>query len=86
MATRQKYSGCPSKLLRLPYISCSVVEVFTVRVERKMNEVVNRLNRTKELRRPNLREEREERDREETVDKRRRAEEQVGLLRFHGNK
>lgn len=40
-------------------------EVHTVSVEKKNNEIVNRLNKTKEERKPDLRLERESRDREE---------------------
>lgn len=42
-----------------------VVQVKTVRVEKKINEVVNRLNKTRAERKPDLRAEREERDRRE---------------------
>lgn len=45
-------------------------EVRTMVVEKKINEVVNRLNRTKEERFPDLRLEREQRDQEERDDKR----------------
>ncbi|KAG1681863.1 Coiled-coil domain-containing protein 25 [Nymphon striatum] len=44
-------------------------EVRTTRVERRVNECVNRLNKTKEEKQPNLRNEREERDRLEREDK-----------------
>ena len=54
-----------------------IVQVFTVKVEKKLNDVVNRLNKTKEERKPNLQEEREERDREERREKKRRDEEEV---------
>jgi len=39
--------------------------VRTIKVERKANEVVNRLNKTRQERTPDLRQERERRDREE---------------------
>lgn len=45
-------------------------EVCTMVVEKRINEIVNRLNKTKEERFPDLRMEREERDREEREDKR----------------
>ena len=41
-------------------------QVKTVTVEKKLNEIVNRLNKTCEERQPDLRAEREERDRRET--------------------
>ncbi|KAK6188196.1 hypothetical protein SNE40_004428 [Patella caerulea] len=40
-------------------------EVRKVRVEKRLNEIVNRLNKTKKEVHPNLRDEREERDRKE---------------------
>ncbi|XP_070555784.1 coiled-coil domain-containing protein 25-like [Ptychodera flava] len=40
-------------------------EVKTMKVEKRINEIVNRLNKTKEERQPDLRAEREQRDREE---------------------
>lgn len=48
-----------------------------MKVEKKIGEVVNRLNKTKEERKPDLQAEREERDREERVERRRREEEEV---------
>ena len=51
--------------------------MFTVKVEKKINEIVNRLNKTREQRKPDLQAEREERDREERVERRRRDEEEV---------
>ena len=48
-----------------------------MKVEKKLNDVVNRLNKTKEMRKPNLQEEREERDREERAEKKKREEEKV---------
>ncbi|XP_013418284.1 coiled-coil domain-containing protein 25 [Lingula anatina] len=44
-------------------------EVVTVHVEKKLNEIVNRLNKTKEEKHPDLRALREERDRREREDK-----------------
>jgi len=41
-----------------------------VRIEKRINEIVNRLNKTKEERFPDLRAEREERDRKEREDQR----------------
>ncbi|XP_063967926.1 coiled-coil domain-containing protein 25-like isoform X1 [Lytechinus pictus] len=59
-------------------------EVITVTVEKKLNEIVNRLNKTKEERKPDLRLEREARDREERnenkkkmADKRKQEEEEI---------
>lgn len=43
-------------------------KVCTVMVEKKLNEVVNRLNRTREEKYPNLQEEREKRDREDQAE------------------
>ncbi|KAK2185517.1 hypothetical protein NP493_232g03002 [Ridgeia piscesae] len=40
-------------------------EVRTIHVEKRINEIVNRLNKTKVEKKPDLREEREERDRKE---------------------
>ena len=48
-------------------------------VEKKVNEIVNRLNKTCEERQPDLRAEREERDRQERLEKRRQQEEEVWL-------
>ncbi|CAN8001921.1 unnamed protein product, partial [Ixodes hexagonus] len=44
-------------------------EVRTMRVEKRINEIVNRLMKTKEERQPDFRAEREERDRKEREDK-----------------
>jgi hypothetical protein len=46
-------------------------------VEKKMNEIVNRLNKTKTERFPDLRVEREQRDQEEREDKRKEMQEKV---------
>lgn len=43
-------------------------EVRKIHVEKRINEIVNRLNKTKEEKEPNLRDEREERDRKERED------------------
>nr|CAG4643568.1 EOG090X0G3O [Ilyocryptus agilis] len=51
-------------------------EVRKIRVEKRINEVVNRLNKTKVERKPDLRFEREQRDREEREDKKRLLREQ----------
>ena len=48
-------------------------------VEKKLNEIMNRLNKTCEERQPDLRAEREERDRQERLDRRRLQEEEVGI-------
>ena len=46
-------------------------------VEKKLGEVVNRLNRTREEKYPNLREEREKRDRLEEAELRHQQQEKV---------
>ena len=51
-------------------------------VEKKINEVVNRLNRTKEERFPDLRLEREQRDQEERDDKRKELQAKVSDVSF----
>lgn len=51
-------------------------EVRTIKVEKRINEIVNRLNKTKEERFPNLRDEREERDRQEREDGKQKLREQ----------
>ena len=56
---------------------CMCIQVFSVKVEKKLGEVVNRLNKTKEQRKPNLQEEWEERDQQERIEKKRRDEEMV---------
>lgn len=50
-------------------------EVRTMTVEKRINEIVNRLNKTKEERFPDLRIEREQRDQEEREDKRKEMQE-----------
>lgn len=51
-------------------------EVRKIRVEKRVNEVVNRLNKTKVEKKPDLRQEREERDREERDNKKQLMKEQ----------
>lgn len=51
-------------------------EVRKIRVEKRINEIINRLNKTKQDRKPDLRAEREERDRKEREDKKRVLREQ----------
>lgn len=46
-------------------------------VEKKLGEVVNRLNKTREEKYPNLREERERRDRQEEAELRHQQQEKV---------
>ena len=48
-----------------------------MKVEKKLNDVVNRLNKTKEQRKPDLQAEREERDRQDRVERRRLEEQKV---------
>lgn len=51
-------------------------EVRVIKVEKRINEIVNRLNKTKEEKFPNLRDEREERDRLEREDGKQKLREQ----------
>ncbi|XP_074635162.1 coiled-coil domain-containing protein 25-like isoform X2 [Acropora palmata] len=51
-------------------------EVHIMKVEKRINEIVNRLNKTKEEKFPNLRDEREERDRLEREDGKQKLREQ----------
>lgn len=51
-----------------------------MKVEKRINEIVNRLNKTKEEKFPNLRDEREERDRLEREDGKQKLREQVTLF------
>lgn len=51
-------------------------------VERKVSEVVNRLNKTKQETKPDLRAEREERDRQERLEMKRIKEEEVGMVQI----
>lgn len=48
-----------------------------MKVEKRINEIVNRLNKTKTERFPDLRVEREQRDQEEREDKRKEMQEKV---------
>ena len=64
---------CPAWLIDMIY-----KQVKTVTVEKKLSEIVNRLNKTSEEHQPDLRAEREERDRQERLEKRRLQEEEVG--------
>jgi hypothetical protein len=50
--------------------------VRTLRVEKRINEIVNRLNKTKIEKKPDLKAERDERDRKEREDKKRVMREQ----------
>ena len=51
-----------------------------MKVEKRLSEVVNRLNKTKEEKKPNLQEEREERDRQDRAERRKRDGEMVGFV------
>ena len=62
-------------------ILASCCQVRLIKVEKRINEIVNRLNKTKEEKFPNLREEREERDRLEREDGKQKLREQVMLDR-----
>ena len=53
-----------------------------MKVEKRINEIVNRLNKTKEEKFPNLRDEREERDRLEREDGKQKLREQVSFCVF----
>lgn len=55
-------------------------QVYTIMVEKKIGEIVNRLNKTREEKYPNLREEHEKRDREEQVELRHQQEIEVCTL------
>ena len=59
-------------------MTCNALQVRTVLVEKKVGEVVNRLNKTRQLKKPDLRGERERRDAEERREMRRMEEEEVG--------
>ena len=48
-----------------PYFILLYNQVLNVKVDKRINEIVNRLNKTKEERMPDLQAEREERDRAE---------------------
>ncbi|CAH1255390.1 CCDC25 [Branchiostoma lanceolatum] len=54
-------------------------EVRVITVEKRLNEIVNRLNKTKQERQPDLRAEREERDAEERKDAKKKLKEQRDL-------
>ena len=73
----------PIHILGLTDVSClhcvRTTQVKTVMVEKKASDIVNRLNKTCEERQPDLRAEREERDRQERLEKRRVQEEEVCL-------
>lgn len=56
------------------------MKVRTIQVEKKISEIVNRLNKTKEEKVVNLRELREERDRLEREGNKKKLREQVCLL------
>lgn len=51
-------------------------DVKTVKVEKRINEIVNRLNKTKVEKKPDLKAERDERDRKEREDKKKLLREQ----------
>lgn len=52
------------------------MQVRKVKVEKKINEIVNRLNKTKEEKFPDLQEERQSRDRAEREDMKRKLQDQ----------
>ena len=56
---------------------CRFLKVRTIQVEKKISEIVNRLNKTKEEKVVNLRELREERDRLEREGNKKKLREQV---------
>ena len=51
----------------------------SIHVEKRINEIVNRLNKTKVEKHPNFRDEREERDRKEREDQKTKARDQKKL-------
>ena len=53
-----------------------IFQVRKIRVEKRVNEIVNRLNKTKVEKKPDLRQEREQRDREERENKKQLLKEQ----------
>jgi len=63
---------------------CHSFKVRTIQVEKKISEVVNRLNKTKEEKVVNLRELREERDQLEREGNKKKLREQVCLLNYTG--
>ena len=58
------------------------LQVRIIKIEKRINEIVNRLNKTKEEKFPNLRDEREERDRLEREDGKQKLREQVCVGQF----
>ena len=67
-------------LLLLLTLVCHFFKVRTIQVEKKISEIVNRLNKTKEEKVVNLRELREERDRLEREGNKKQLREQVRLF------
>ena len=65
------------KIYFLSYTFLLSFQVRIIKVEKRINEIVNRLNKTKEESFPNLRGEREERDRLEREDGKQKLREQV---------
>ena len=65
------------KISCLSYTVLLFFQVRIIKVEKRINEIVNRLNKTKEETFPNLRGEREERDRLEREDSKQKLREQV---------
>ena len=63
---------------------CHFLKVRTIQVEKKISEIVNRLNKTKEERVVNLRELREERDQVEREGNKKKLREQVCLFNYTG--
>ena len=61
---------------------CHFLKVRTIQVEKKISEIVNRLNKTKEERVVNLRELREERDQLEREGIKKKLREQVCLFNY----
>ena len=67
-------------LVLLLTLVCHFLKVRTIQVEKKISEIVNRLNKTKEEKVVNLRELREERDRLEREGNKKQLREQVRLF------
>lgn len=61
---------------RRVFYRCTVSQVKIVAVEKKINEIVNRLEKTKDERYPDLAAEKESRDREERNEKKAQLQEQ----------
>ena len=80
LSTVNSFIWVPLRNFKINFLSYTFLLFFQVRiikVEKRINEIVNRLNKTKEESFPNLRGEREERDRLEREDGKQKLREQV---------